>query len=343
MYRLSDVDIRLLRVFRAVVECRGFTNAQAILNVGQSTISGHVANLEERLGMRLCDRGRAGFQLTSKGQRVYDEIIQLFKAHEQFENVTLELKGKLSGYLNVGVIDSIVTDPNCPIVNALGIFSERSNEVIIRLEIMTPDDLIRAVLDSDIDVAIGTFDEQVSGLNYDLIYVEHNNLYCGRSHPIMLIEDRKGIRDAVRTARKVMRTYLEGKDLYPLGQDDGIAHAQVRYLEATLILILGGGHIGFLPTHYADRWVATREMHPILPGEYEYQSEFYIVTHKTPRRSSILDTFLHDLQSVVVGRNTSPSDAGDHGESKGIGRKIPIAIPHAKSSTGATVPSRTWQ
>ncbi len=343
MYRLSDVDVRLLRVFRAVVECRGLTNAQAILNIGQPTISGHVANLEERLGMRLCDRGRAGFRLTSKGQRVYEEIIQLFKAHEQFENVTLELKGKLSGYLNVGVIDSIVTDPNCPIVDALDNFNERSNEVIIRLEIMTPDDLTRAVLDSDIDVAVGTFDQQVPGLNYDLIYVEHNNLYCGRNHPITRIDDRNGVRDSVRTARKVMRTYLEGKDLYPLGQDDGMAHAQVRYLEAALILILGGGHVGFLPTHYADRWVATREMHPILPGEYEYQSKFYIVTHKTPRRSSILDTFLHDLQSVVAGRNISPSDACDHGESKDVGRKIAPAIPHANSSTGATVTDRTWR
>ena len=343
MYRLSDVDVRLLRVFRAVVECRGFTNAQAILNVGQPTISGHVANLEERLGMRLCDRGRAGFRLTSKGQRVYEEVIQLFKAHEQFENATLELKGTLSGYLNVGVIDSVVTDPNCPIVDALDSFNERSNEVIVRLEIMTPDDLTRAVLDSDIDVAIGTFDQLVPGLNYDFIYVEHNNLYCGRNHPIMRIGDRNGIRDSVRTARKVMRTYLEGADLYPLGQDDGIAHAQVRYLEAASILILGGGHVGFLPTHYADRWVTTREMHPVLPDEYEYQSKFYIMTHKAPRQSSILDAFLQDLQSVVLGRNSSPADAGTHGASRDVGGKCAPAIPHARSSTAARIPSRTRQ
>jgi hypothetical protein len=33
---VSDIDVRLLRVFRAVVESGGFSNAQAMLNVGAS-------------------------------------------------------------------------------------------------------------------------------------------------------------------------------------------------------------------------------------------------------------------------------------------------------------------
>src|SRR5205085_11496388 len=47
---VSDIDVRLLRVFRAVVEAGSFANAQAILNVGASTISTQMSQLETRLG-----------------------------------------------------------------------------------------------------------------------------------------------------------------------------------------------------------------------------------------------------------------------------------------------------
>jgi hypothetical protein len=37
--RVSDVDIRLLRVFRAVAACGGVTAAELELNIGRSTIA----------------------------------------------------------------------------------------------------------------------------------------------------------------------------------------------------------------------------------------------------------------------------------------------------------------
>ncbi|MCE2524087.1 MAG: LysR family transcriptional regulator [Rhodobacteraceae bacterium] len=301
IYRLSDVDIRMLRVFMAIVESQGLTNAQAILNIGQPTISNHLANLEGRLGIKLCYRGRGGFRLTSKGEQVYEEAVRLLKVMERFENVTMELKGSLRGYLNVAVIDSAITDTKNPVISALETFNSRSHEVTVRLEVMTPFELGRAVLDLDVDVAVGTFDHHIAGLEYRPIYVESNELYCGRKHPLYRARGRSQIRKLVREAKKVTRTYLEGRDLYPLGHDDGIANAQVRYLEAAAILILAGGHVGFLPKHYAQFWVHKDEMRCILPEEYKYRSQFYIVTRKSPRKSVILDTFLRDLNDVVAG------------------------------------------
>jgi hypothetical protein len=54
---VRSLDLKLLKVFVAVVENGGFSAAQASLNVGQSTISGYMRDLELRLGMRLCNRG----------------------------------------------------------------------------------------------------------------------------------------------------------------------------------------------------------------------------------------------------------------------------------------------
>ena len=299
VYRLNDIDIRLLHVYRAVVECRGFTSAQAILNISQPTISNHISELEDRLGMRLCDRGRKGFRLSSKGKRVYEEIVNLFKAHEHFQSVTLELKGKMSGYLNIGVIDNVITDSCCPIIKALSLLNQKSEEVTTRLNIMTPLDLERGLLDMSLDVVVGTFDRQLSGLKYDKIYVEKNQLYSGFNNPILKIESEQKLREAVKNARKVTRTYVEGRDLFAIGNDREVGNADVTNLEAAGILILSGRHIGFLPRHFAERWVMKGEMVSILENEYEYESDFYLVKRKNPRQSIIVDTFLEDLSLAI--------------------------------------------
>ena len=76
--QLSDMDLRLLQVFKAVVECGGMSAAELELNIGTSTVSRHMKDLETRLGLTLCRRGRAGFALTAEGQRVQPEWLFTF-------------------------------------------------------------------------------------------------------------------------------------------------------------------------------------------------------------------------------------------------------------------------
>src|SRR5262245_11542525 len=83
--RVSDADLRLLRVFAAVAECGGFAAAQALLNVSESTVSTHMHDLETRLGLRLCERGRGGFRLTADGEAVYRSARELFTALDRFQ------------------------------------------------------------------------------------------------------------------------------------------------------------------------------------------------------------------------------------------------------------------
>ena len=68
---ISNADLHLLRVFLSVVESGGFSKAQIALNVSQSTISTQMIDLETRLGMRLCRRGRSGFALTEEGHELF--------------------------------------------------------------------------------------------------------------------------------------------------------------------------------------------------------------------------------------------------------------------------------
>ena len=42
--QVSDFDIRLLRIFRSVVECGGFSAAETVLGIGRSAISQALAS-----------------------------------------------------------------------------------------------------------------------------------------------------------------------------------------------------------------------------------------------------------------------------------------------------------
>ena len=81
---ISDTDLRLLRVFQTVADCGGMSAAELELNISTSTISRHVKDLETRLGLVLCRRGRSGFALTPEGERILLETRQLLAATQQF-------------------------------------------------------------------------------------------------------------------------------------------------------------------------------------------------------------------------------------------------------------------
>ena len=98
--QLSDADLRLLRVFKAVVDCGGMASAELELNLAMSTISRHVKDLETRLGLVLCRRGRAGFALTPEGEQIYAATEQLLAATDAFRSSLHDVHRRLGGDLH---------------------------------------------------------------------------------------------------------------------------------------------------------------------------------------------------------------------------------------------------
>ena len=113
-------DLKLLRIFASVVRHQGFANAQQALNLSTSAISTYMSQLEANLGLVLCHRGRGGFSLTSKGELFHQETLRLLGELEGFEQYAAALKGELRGTLNLGVIDSTVSDKALPFAEAIG-------------------------------------------------------------------------------------------------------------------------------------------------------------------------------------------------------------------------------
>lgn len=84
--QISDIDPRLFKVFKAVVDSGGFTAAGPVLGISRSAISLHMGELEGRLGFTLCQRGRSGFVPTDEGEEVYRATLRQNAHIKAFRN-----------------------------------------------------------------------------------------------------------------------------------------------------------------------------------------------------------------------------------------------------------------
>jgi len=98
----DPLSIRQLEVFVALVEQGSFTKAARHLELSQSTVSGHIADLERRLGVRLVERDRNGVQPTAAGRALLLPARQALQAERGARMAVQELSGLLRGTLVVG-------------------------------------------------------------------------------------------------------------------------------------------------------------------------------------------------------------------------------------------------
>jgi DNA-binding transcriptional LysR family regulator len=80
---VPDLDPDLLKAFLAVAEHRSFTRAAEQLNRTQSAVSVQIKRLEQRLGTRLFQRGRAGVMPTAAGDELRTYAQRILALHAE--------------------------------------------------------------------------------------------------------------------------------------------------------------------------------------------------------------------------------------------------------------------
>lgn len=301
MRQLLDVDLRLIRIFRVIVEAQGLAGAQLVLNLSQSRISTSLGELEARLGVRLCRRGRAGFALTEAGRSVYDASHDLFEAVDKFCNKAGTVSLNLKRVVKLGAVDALSTNGDISLARILGEFRQHAPSVLIDFMIAGPEDLEAQLIAGARDIIIMPSLTRRSDLAYVPISAERQALYCAKGHPLFNEDDRTAERDLPRHAI-VARGYLHSQDLKRLGHRQ--ADATVEMMEAQLILILSGGFIGYLPAHYAASWVARGELRCLCDRSLSYDSTFYAVSQRSAAENPLVRRFL-----AVLAGNDSRSAA----------------------------------
>ena len=100
------MELRHLRYFTAVVECKGYREASRRLHIAQPSISEAVSDLEDELGLKLFSRAHRNARVTPEGEIFYEDAVRIL---QQAETAILTAKraaeGKV-GRLSIGFIGS---------------------------------------------------------------------------------------------------------------------------------------------------------------------------------------------------------------------------------------------
>ena len=155
-----------LRIFVAIVECGGLSAAESRLNIGRSTISSHLSDLEVRLGIKLCKRGRSGFELTEPGRVTYQASLELLQQCEAFTTTVASSKNELSGRVTIATIDTMVSDPRCGVGRTIAALKAKSDNIQFDINVCEAREVETSVVNGRSLVGIGVSRHHLRGLDY---------------------------------------------------------------------------------------------------------------------------------------------------------------------------------
>ncbi len=295
--QLADMDLRLLQVFKSVAECGGLSAAELELNIGTSTVSRHMKDLETRLGLTLCRRGRAGFALTPEGQRVYDETLRLLASVDAFRSSIDDIHHRMGGQLDVAVFDKTASNPEAHIDRAIALFAERAPDVALHLHVAGIPAIERGLMDGRFQLGIVPTHRASQSLVYETLFHEHMRLYCGARHPLWAGDDGALGWEALRAWPFAGLGYHSPN--MELGHRARLPRKATGFdQESIATLILSGRYLGFLPDHYAEAFELRGQLRALRPDLFFYDCEFVSVLRRSPQPARAAQAFAACLRAA---------------------------------------------
>jgi DNA-binding transcriptional LysR family regulator len=145
------MDLHQIEIFCALIRYKSFSRAAAALYLTQPTVSGHIKNLEQELGIKLLDRLGKRVVPTEAGNVLFRSGQKLLALRDHARQEIEALSGTVSGVLNIGgsTIPGAYIMP--PIIGA---FREKYPSASIQLIIDDTAKIAEAVLNGDLGIGV---------------------------------------------------------------------------------------------------------------------------------------------------------------------------------------------
>jgi len=300
--QVADVDLRLLRVFKAVADCGSMAAAELELNIAISTISRHVKDLEQRLGLVLCRRGRAGFALTPEGEQVYAAAKGLLAATDAFRTSLHELTQRMGGDLHLALFEKCASNPQARVALALQRYRALAPEVRLHLHVGTITMIERGVMDGRYHLGVIPEHRRSDSLRYDELFDETMLLYAGPGHPWFESRSARGWRALAAMDLAGLDYHSPNLELTHANQLRRAATASDQ--EGVAMLVMSGAFVGFLPDHYAAPFVHEGRLKAVSPGVLNYRCRFLGIHRYEPPPTRAAEAF---RQCLVDAHRAEPA------------------------------------
>lgn len=178
------IRLRHLHTFVAVAQQGTLGRAAETLNLSQPALSNTLNELEQLTGTRLFERGRLGAQLTVPGEQFLTHAVKVLDA---LNTAGQALNRKEDASADVVRIGALPTAALGILPAVIGRFHQQRKSTSLQVATMNNTMLLAGLKSGEIDLGIGRMSdpELMSGLNYELLFLESLKLVVRPGHPLL--------------------------------------------------------------------------------------------------------------------------------------------------------------
>jgi len=185
------LDLRNIITFQSIVKLGSFHAAAETLNYAPSTVTMHIKNLEEELGVTLLER-LPKLKLTSSGKLLYEQSDVLLRDFDMLKEMMTSLQSGKSGFITIGVMEPTAS---FRLPQLLAAFQKEHPLIKLSIQVHNANALEELVQSGELDVAIGTtpttYNDDVS---FSWLFNEEFGLLAPISHTLAT-KDTVSLRD----------------------------------------------------------------------------------------------------------------------------------------------------
>lgn len=178
------IRLRHLYTFVAVAQQGTLGRAAETLSLSQPALSKTLNELEELAGARLFERGRLGAQLTMMGEQFLTHAIRVLDALNHAGQSFVSPLPQQPEVLRVCVLTTVALGM---LPSILDRFHQQRPQTIVQVATLHNNVLIAGLKAGEFDVGIGRMAdaELMSGLTYELLFLESLRLVVRPDHPLL--------------------------------------------------------------------------------------------------------------------------------------------------------------
>lgn len=285
------MNLNHLIAFVKVIQTKSFKAAAKQLNVTQPAISMRIQALEDYFGTKLVIRLSDGVQLTTSGEKAYEQVQTILQHWEELE-FALNLN-KTAGTMKLGA-STIPSEYLLP--SLLKNFKNKYPDMQINTFVAGSHDVINWLMDGTVDVIITGKQKPHSNIISRKMYEDELVIIVPPqmkesdkpAHVNDLIDLDWVLREPNSNTRKVWENYFEKEGLLEKFRIIG----QMGSNEAVIGAVEAGLGVSVVSSLAAKRAADYGRIQVISSDIFSIQRPFYLSTLKDNMRHPMIDTFL---------------------------------------------------
>ncbi|HCT8006898.1 TPA: LysR substrate-binding domain-containing protein [Klebsiella pneumoniae] len=178
------IRLRHLHTFVAVAQQGTLGRAAETLNLSQPALSKTLNELEQLTGTRLFERGRLGAQLTLVGEQFLTHAVKVLDALNSAGQALNRKECLNNDIVRIGALPTAALGI---LPTVIGQFHKQQKDITLQVATMNNTMLLAGLKSGEIDIGIGRMSdpELMSGLHYELLFLESLKLVVRPGHPLL--------------------------------------------------------------------------------------------------------------------------------------------------------------